>query len=452
MKKLNRMFSLCMALILLLTMTLVSNAKLTPEEEFMKLMATGQKLRQYHQRAEMSFNVTSELDDLSMKFMSDLYNAITVNYDIIKKGDQLQGSFAYNYEKERLLTVEFYMDDEMITLSIPALHNKTFYLRWDEIGQLVKNIDKTAQVPNINIEDYKALFNVKKSKEFNLIDKLKYYNQIKDFLSGKVTKEKKTETLKITYKDKVKDYKCNVYSLDVGTMDLMELYVTLAKTVIDDKEVKDFIIAKYSELISIALKNEDYKELGMKKVELTVSRLEFPDNYDAAVLALKQGIQQYEVLLQTMENMMNSNLQMKVYVDKNDKKVRRTEAISKSVTEYEGQVIMSIESSVKTTMISYTGITVVKPELKKEDSVNIATITAETISTLMGEIQGQVMSTMTTNPAAQKLMNKVTEFQVKQMEQRKLYEEQLMKELESNEYDFELDVDGEQEKEEKTEK
>lgn len=446
MVKSNRLLSICMALLMLISITLVSTAKSTPEEDLMELISKSQKLRQYHQRAEMSFNVTADYDDPTTAFVTDLYNAITLNYDIMKKGDQIQGTFTYNYEKEELLTVNFYQDDEMITLSVPEAHGKVFYLKWDEVGQLVENITPSMKVSTIEFKDYMKLIDLKKSKEFNLIDKIKYYNQIKDFLKGRTTKEKKRETVTIQTDNEEKEYDCNVYSLDVESIDAMKLCLSLTKTVIEDQEVRNFMIAKYSELISIALKNEDYKKLDLRKVQITVSRLEFPEKYDATMDEVKLGIQQYETFLQILENMMDSHFSIKFYVDRKSDKIPKAEAKWVSRTEHEGQVLLEFESTVTMTTLTYKGVKINKPELTETNSLNVATITAETMPALMDEVQSQIMTTMTTNSAAQRLMDKVAEYQMMQMERRKMIEEQLMKELESGEIDFELDV------EEKTEK
>ncbi|HBY20872.1 MAG: hypothetical protein A2Y24_07230 [Clostridiales bacterium GWE2_32_10] len=295
------------------------------------------------------------------------------------------------------IKLDLYLDDDMLVLNMPGVYEKKMYIKYEDINKILKKIDPT-MTEEINIEDYKKLFDYQNLGKLKEIDGMSYYKLIKSKLKDGFASKGKAD-IKITENGKEKVYNCDNFELILKQKQMLEVFKELANKLTSDKKVKEFAKGKIDEIYDILIKTNDYKLLGMTQEDIKKQKEDFNKNFDKDYADFVKGFNEELQNSLTDTNQMSTDVNVKydfaVDEDYNIRKVNAEQTTKDDDITLKMLMAGTIASPNK-------NIKIVKPDLK--DAVNLAELKNEEYQNIATQIGMNLASKSEKSPSIQKFV------------------------------------------------
>lgn len=237
-------------------------------------------------KARMTLD-TSISKDPNVKMVSNMIKNISVESKV-KTNTITKEAFydiIFKFNDVATLNAKMYVKDQnTIVISVPELYNRPIYYNVSDIYNVGKN--NGAKINTLNMDNYKALFTMDKSKELeNLNEK---YGEILSESLNQLIQQKGEVALNIeNVKGEKSQIKCNQYTLNMTLTDVSSIINDLLTKVSQDVNFKNFLKIKLDEFFNIVDKNNDYASLGITKDKVKDIKANFDKTYSTAIEGLK---------------------------------------------------------------------------------------------------------------------------------------------------------------------
>lgn len=391
MKRLRFIIACALATVMLINTSLYTEAAgVDHAYRLVKSYSNTSKAEEVKAIAEVSWKMDMNDELPESKLLEEVYSQLSFKVITEKKGQAYQYQIEALYKDQSLITVDVYLDKKGVVLAIPAIHDKYFYLNWNEVDDLINNIDPTANFPELSYEEYIKLFDVKDSDEYNAIEKYRYLMKIKNYFKDNLTVGEK-----VNFEDgKGNIIKGQEYTIVYNTKEFYNFAFEILKDLLEDKQVKDFIIAKFSELCNIMVKTGDYEKIGLTKEDIREVKREFVKQYDVIVKEFQDEYDSIKTSLLNNLEYIDDRIETKIVID-NKKRLRSVDTES----------VMSVDDGFndfdlkvnQTVVYLYEGVELERPNLQADNSINIATLPEDSMSDVYYEIQNNAINYYMTN-------------------------------------------------------
>lgn len=230
---------------------------------------------------------TSISKDPNVKMVSNMIKNISVESKIKTNTITKEAFYDVIFKINDIVTLNAKMyvkDQNTIVISVPELYNRPIYYKVSDIYNLEK--DNGAKINTVNMDNYKALFTIDKSKELqNLNEK---YGKILSECLNQLIKQKGEVALNIeNVKGEKSQIKCNQYTLNMTLTDVSSIVNDLLTKISQDVNFKNFLKVKLDEFFNLVDKNNDYDSLGLNKEKINEIKATFDKTYSTAIEGLK---------------------------------------------------------------------------------------------------------------------------------------------------------------------
>lgn len=237
-------------------------------------------------KARMTLD-TSISKDPNVKMVSNMIKNISVESKV-KTNTITKEAFydiIFKFNDVATLNAKMYVKDQnTIVISVPELYNRPIYYNVSDIYNVGKN--NGAKINTLNMDNYKALFTMDKSKELENLNKK--YGEILSESLNQLIQQKGEVALNIeNVKGEKSQIKCNQYTLNMTLTDVSSIINDLLTKVSQDVNFKNFLKIKLDEFFNIVDKNNDYASLGITKDKVKDIKANFDKTYSTAIEGLK---------------------------------------------------------------------------------------------------------------------------------------------------------------------
>lgn len=190
------------------------------------------------------------------------------------------------YKGQNVIDAKAYLDSSGIIISVPALYEKNFYINYDELNKLNSGNNAAS---NVDLNEYKELFNVSGDKNFNRVKK-DYLNFLGDKLKVNFTNNG-TSNIEVTKSNGQKNsIKCDELNFTINNDQITNIVKAIIQKAAGDKNLKAFSKSKLQQFLSIVDKRNDYDKFNMSKIEAKDYIKNFDSNYDKAMKKLNSEL------------------------------------------------------------------------------------------------------------------------------------------------------------------
>ncbi len=269
--------------------------------------------------AEIAKEVNKMIDKASIGVD---YKLITDNPDKIFS---LLYGFNLNYDDNRLIDIEAFLDHDTIGFGMPSIYEKYFILNMGGIFEKALE-EEGISLSEIDFNKYLEVIEKAHGSEGSIFAKEKYRNILSEYLKKNLTKLDKSDIV-MNIDDKDETINVYNYNLDFSFVDYLELIEDFAEVARKDEDLKATFKNILTEVIELVSETKDYEKFDISEEDFNEAKKSFEDNFDDSYEEL---LDQYEGLadaykedsevIQAVEIL--NNLQTVISIDK-DHIIRR---------------------------------------------------------------------------------------------------------------------------------
>lgn len=230
---------------------------------------------------------TSISKDPNVKMLSNMIKNISVESKVKTNTITKEASYdiIFKFNDVATLNAKMYAKNQnTIVISIPELYNRPIYYNVSDIYDAGKN--NGVKINTLNMDNYKALFTMDKSKELQNINEK--YGKILNESFNQLIQQKGEVALNVeNIKGEKAQVKCNQYTLNMTLNDVSSIVTDLLTKISQDVNFKNFLKVKLDEFFNIVDKNNDYANLGLTKEKVKEIKANFDKTYATAIEGLK---------------------------------------------------------------------------------------------------------------------------------------------------------------------
>ena len=270
-------------------------ATMVKKDPFIRLMTGYMKLQtQREQRYSMDVSLSMDKEnqqvkdlfaqipegafksnkDQLMDFVSKVLPKIGLKYSVIAntKEDPVNvgANMSLLYDNKELVDAGITARPWEFTIASKTLADKPYYMDLKEQVKEKSGLD----IGSIKLKDY--------------LDVL--YEE--DDFTKKIADSKYFEIIKEKFKNNVKAEGSDKVVLNLNYADSLKIFEDIFNTGAKDEELKNFVIRKYDKLVEVAVKNGDYKLMGLSeedfKKQAEEGKKQFSDNWETVMTTAAQ--------------------------------------------------------------------------------------------------------------------------------------------------------------------
>ncbi|WP_105616873.1 zinc-ribbon domain-containing protein [Vallitalea okinawensis] len=355
---------------------------------------------EYEAVTTITYDVKSSIQDDTMNLVVNMIEDSDIVVTTQKKDDQQYAILEMNYDEEEIFTMDVFVNKEYIAVNIPIIYDEMFFVKWEELDEMVETLNEEfyMDIPELEYLEYVKIFNVEDSKEFNAIDQKKYYNFIKGYYEGKITKGSLVD---VTYTEgkKEKEVKCREYTVTQDIKDVEDLTLELFEMLIEDEEVEALLVAKFNEFLDVLVDTKDYENLYITEDEIEDARDEFDDNYEEGMESLLEGM---EYGFDMNEEEIEQDNTTIYRIDRNNRIRSITVENEMKIDQYGDYV--KVNMTTETVYNKFKNISLDIPDIEDDDAVDLADINEQDLMVISNEIEANIGKIIMKNEAFQSLM------------------------------------------------
>lgn len=331
-----------------------------------------------------------------------------LSFKIIQKEDQEAEKGLLNthilLKGNELTNIKLYYDKDMMVVEAPLFYDEPFYIKWDELDELVQNFESVG-VPQIHAEEYKDfLFSLKDIKdEFKNIDGASYEAFFKEKLEPYLTEGE--EPVKITVENNGNEKEISVDEIALTfTMDqYSDLFTSLLEKVAEDDAIQQIVKDKFIELSNIVLENGDYEFGGITKEQIEQEIADFDTTYDEGLDKIVDLYKNMNTMEQGEDIQQDMDITVVYQLDKdnNMRGSRVEENISVNDPSFDQPMEFSVTANSVINSINE-AVDISTPDVSTT-GINVSTTTLEEWNTLGQKIAMNLMGQVMSNPMLQDL-------------------------------------------------
>lgn len=268
-----------------------SELKDTPFGAIVKGVENASKVNTAYSTSKVTMTLdTSMSKDPKVKMISNVIKNISIESKV-KTNTITKEAFydmVFKFNDVATLNAKMYMKDQNnIVISIPELYNRPIYYSVNDIYSSGKN--KGINLNTLNMDDYKALFTMDKSKELQDVNE-KYGKMLNDSLN-QLVQPKEDAILNIeNINGQKSQLKCNQYALNMTLNDVSSIVNNFMTKISEDANFKNYVKVKLDEFFAIVDKNNHYANFNLTKEDANKIKTNFDKSYTTIIEGIKSSV------------------------------------------------------------------------------------------------------------------------------------------------------------------